>query len=154
MKEWVYFLKEFTVGYGDYNQRLSRASHISKSYFWFLLIVRFFIIFIYLHLLGGPVTEFRKFLIKKDCLSQRVHVVNIDEFNTSCKCHRCGNQLNSNRYLLYPNGVIYDSWGVLGCKSSCSMSIDRDHNATKNIFHLLDNYLQGLDRPSWLTKPY
>ena len=92
--------------------------------------------------------EFRDYLIKKEA-----KVVHVDEFCTSKNCYRCGSINNYKRYIMYRSGRIHPSFGALCCSNSkCGLTIDRDLNASKNIHHLLHNYLYDMDRPSWLLR--
>ena len=55
------------------------------------------------------------------------------------------------RDLMNRNGRVYSSFSILEC-ASCKIIIDRDINASKNILHILYNYLNNMERPSWLIR--
>ena len=88
-------------------------------------------------------------------IKKNADIVHIDEFCTSKKCYKCGNDTDKRRYVLNKNGRVCVSNGVLCCKNSnkkCGTTYDRDINGSKNIIHILYNYLHGYARPSWLQR--
>ena len=94
--------------------------------------------------------ELRDYLVRRG-----VSMVSIDEFKTSMTCHKCGAANIYRRSVISDNGSrSYPSYGVLSCKNLyCGITMNRDVNGARNIHHLLYNYLNGLDRPSWLRRP-
>ena len=81
-------------------------------------------------------------------------MISIDEYRTSKTCHKCGAENEYRRKIIADNGSrSYPSYGVLSCKNLyCGITMNRDVNGARNIHHLLYNYLNGLDRPSWLRR--
>ena len=80
-----------------------------------------------------------------------MNVVNIDEYNTSKNCFKCGNATLKSRTVKCTDGREFPSHGVLRC-SKCFRTYGRDLNGAKNMLHLVHNYLHDLDRPDWLSR--
>jgi len=118
------YLQQFNIGFGNFSQ--SASSPIKKK--------------------RGPINEFRKYLIHKE-----TNIFHIDEFRTSRRCWKCGSMNQFKRNLMNRNGRVYSSFSILEC-ASCKIIIDRDINASKNILHILYNYLNNMERPSWLIR--
>ena len=94
--------------------------------------------------------ELRDYLLRKG-----VSMVSIDENRTSKTCHKCGAENEYRRKIIADNGSrSYPSYGVLSCQNlSCRITMNRDVNGARNIHHVLYNYLNDLDRPTWLKRP-
>ncbi len=90
----------------------------------------------------GPVVYLRQELAKW-CT-----VVVIDEYKTSQRCSGC----NRDRTV----EVVYNGEScrkVLRCPT-CGIFFDRDVNAARNIFSILDAQLHNMPRPQHLLNPY
>jgi transposase len=59
--------------------------------------------------------------------------------------------MNKSRFVEYENGLFAVSNGILSC-GKCKMSLNRDINGANNIYHLLYNHLNGIVRPTWLSR--
>ena len=94
----------------------------------------------------SPVNTLRDYLIGKN-----VNIIHISEYNTSKRCLICGGLTNKKRFVMYKDGSVYPSHGVLSC-TECHKTYGRDYNGAKNILHILYNYLHTIERPSWLQK--
>jgi hypothetical protein len=90
-------------------------------------------------------------IIKILQLSRRVRIVILNEFNTTCTCHRCGNVMEKlktfkgkecRRYRLCKH-----------CDKTKGMRRHRDVNSCKNHMKLLACDIQGLGRPKGLEIP-
>jgi hypothetical protein len=120
---------------------------------------------------SGPVKEIRH------CLSRRRNVLfkNIDEYKTSCTCHKCFNRLvnmkaasvrvkitkegKREKELVQGNKVHK----VLHCRNSvgsapeegrCGTTWNRDANAAQNLLLLLQVWMRGEERPEVFCKPH
>ena len=82
-------------------------------------------------------------------------MVSIDEFRTSKSCYKCGSENKFPRQIIADGGSrVYLSKGVLSCQNlKCRITMNRDVNGARNIYHLLYNHLNDLDRPTWLQRP-
>jgi transposase len=97
-------------------------------------------------MLEGPCNGLRDNLVKKE-----VRLVNKDEYCTSKECYQCGDLMNKTRFFEYENGLFAVSNGILSC-GKCKMSLNRDINGADNIYHLVYNHLNGIVRPTWLSR--
>jgi transposase len=59
--------------------------------------------------------------------------------------------MEKSRFIDYADGNIYKSNGVITC-DLCEITLNRDINGAMNIHHLVYNHLNGMQRPSWLTR--
>ena len=128
---------------------------------------------------SGPIKEIRR------CLSRRKNVLfkNVDERNTSCKCHGCFQRLvNMKADSVVWRGVCKESpidgsitvekqkmvvknvkvHKVLHCRDSvksassnvrCGATWNRDVNAAKNLLLLLTTWMDGRERPEAFCVP-
>ena len=95
----------------------------------------------------SPINGYRRFATKKD-----VFVAHINEFKTSRWCYTCGHEMTYPKKLMYQDGSVYNSFGVLCCSNSnCGITMNRDVNAARNIHHIFSNYLNDFKRPTWLN---
>ena len=92
--------------------------------------------------LESPINGYRRFATKKD-----VFVAHINEFKTSRWCYTCGHEMTYSKKLMYQDGSVYNSFGVLCCSNSnCGISINRDVNAARDIHQIFSNYLNDFER--------
>jgi hypothetical protein len=83
----------------------------------------------------------------------------IDEYNTSCKCSRCGERVEkfmSRESRRDDAGNNYTSLihGLLRCSSvNCKINYNRDYNACKNILKIAECIRTKVDRPEPLKRP-
>jgi len=78
----------------------------------------------------------------------------VDEFRTSCRCSNC-HGLNE-KFKVMENPKPYKSGsvlvhGLLKCKS-CSGVWNRDCNGATNIYKIVKNAINKIDRPSYLCR--
>ena len=78
----------------------------------------------------------------------------VDEFRTSCKCSHCEGNVSTFRDCINPrpwkNNIIFRH-GLVKCKT-CSRLWNRDTNASRNIYKILMNEINGLERPDYLRR--
>ena len=122
---------------------------------------------------SGPVAEIRRALKRR----RNVLYTNIDERNTSCKCHGCHERLVNMKADSVVCRKSQDGGRdkmvrldtrvhkVLHCRNSvgsapiegrCGTTWNRDVNAAKNMLLLLAKWIRGEQRPaafSWAPKP-
>ncbi len=79
----------------------------------------------------------------------------VDEFRTSCKCSNCGGICETFRKCKNPRPWKRDQTiirhGLVKCKT-CSRLWNRDFNASKNIYKIVENKIKGLERPDYLKR--
>lgn len=79
----------------------------------------------------------------------------VDEFRTSCKCCNCEGG-DCEKFMIRENPKPWKNnyalvHGLLRCKSGCGLW-NRDVNGAKNIYKIVYNHINGLDRPLYLCR--
>jgi len=79
----------------------------------------------------------------------------VDEFRTSCKCSKC-NGGSCEKFMVRENPKPFRNnlrlvHGLISCKS-CSNVWNRDCNGAKNIYKIVYNSINKLERPSYLCR--
>jgi hypothetical protein len=90
-------------------------------------------------------------IIKILQLSRRVRIVILNEFNTTCTCHRCGNVMEKLKTSKGKECLRYRL--CKHCDKTKGMRRQRDVNSCKNHMKLLACDIQGLGRPKGLEIP-
>jgi transposase len=78
----------------------------------------------------------------------------VDEFRTSCRCSRCEGLNEKFKVMENPKPYRSGSFlvhGLLKCKS-CSGVWNRDCNGATNIYKIVKNAINKIDRPSYLCR--
>src|SRR5205807_4489765 len=81
----------------------------------------------------------------------------IDEFRTSCRCHKCESELETFMKRENPRpwrqGNIVEVHGLLRCTSAkCGTVYNRDYNACQNMILIAENAINGKIRPQYLSR--
>ena len=95
-------------------------------------------------------------------IQKRIHLVSIDEFNTTKCCHRCGGiqkpitykKLNTKTNKVEENEVLRYRMCINCSKETNGKRRNRDVNASKNMLTLLNCSIKGLQRPKQLCCPW
>ena len=109
-----------------------------------------------------PTTSFTKninriqkviWLSKTERLGERVREFGLDEFRSTCCCHRCGERM---ALLLTRGSHECRRYRVcLGCPSNKTVYKirHRDVNAARNILKVLECHVAGAPRPEYMRRP-
>ena len=78
----------------------------------------------------------------------------VDEFRTSCRCSKC--EGINEKFKVVDNPKPYKSGsilvhGLIRCKSCCGVW-NRDCNGATNIYKIVKNAINKLDRPNYLSR--
>ena len=81
----------------------------------------------------------------------------VDEFRTSCRCNKCGSEVE--KFMERPSprpwkkGEMRLVHGLIRCKNvKCNIKWNRDYNASLNILEIARNAIEGKERPEKLRR--
>ena len=81
----------------------------------------------------------------------------VDEFRTSCRCNKCGSEVDKFMWRPSPRpwkkGEMRSVHGLIRCKNvKCNIKWNRDYNASLNILEIATNAIEGKERPEKLRR--
>ena len=107
--------------------------------------------------LSVPTTDLARSLkriIKMLNIQQYVKIVNIDEYNTTKCCHRCGTIMNKLTTSHGKECLRYRVCTQCTHNQTLCKRRNRDVNASKNILKILECKVNDLPRPEYLHNPW
>jgi len=78
-------------------------------------------------------------------ISKNANIVHVSEYNTSKRFFICGGLTNKGLCVMFKDGSVYPSHGVLSW-IECHKKYGWDYHGAINILHILSNYLHSIER--------